>query len=973
MEMPQAKSSLQRRLEESRRDPREEYYSSVSRITGGTPSARSPRPKRELFPVDDAAPAEPRGASLGGFAENVLNDAFGIVKGLYQLIPTAGKAAYEILSDPKGMQLLMDRPELLTGAIGDSAVALKDAIIEPYQKHGIGVLYHRPVSTLLDALTVVGVVAGGVGATGRMARAAGAAEAGERLIEAGAKLGRMPSELTRSIVDRGVLKATGGKWDLAKRREYLAIKAEEASQIPIKIALDYDNAGKKVALLSDDEAKLWHQWRTQGYSKLDAAAHPQVAEALESYRLLATQWHESLKSRGLLDDARAAGALEKKYAAEAFGTLDDASLAKARQAIASVDHKPVYGPAIFEQKTQSVGDLVDRFIDMSKTSKGGKTNFLEEYKGKEGAIADPRKYVPEAIKNFRHVEGRLRFDESIIQTFGHPGIIKGEPLPMGVKRKHFDDTMRERAFDSIQDPTIKRLLKLERNVAGDPVRAVLGVYDRILNLWRRSATSWNPAYYTGNVVGDAVLGTLAGSEWLKAQKLIQSGAMPPQGMAKVGMAPAGGYIERFKDVANAADQAARAGIITRQVAKSISENALQFEKAGYTLDSILRSTQQLSDTRVQLQLLQENVARTNRRVQQLDRLIETGVNRQAKLAGPAQDAVRQRVVNLTKLRDDMVRDLADSAMKEAGMEARIPGLKAQNDVVRQAVANANDYIGDYLGLDGFEQGVMRRIIPFYPFAKAMNMLAFKLPFINPVKTFLWHRYSMAMWSMVGDPELPEWVQGYVPVFTRENGDMVWMRLSRYSPFEGLRQTKFADVPIPGIMDPGQNPFIGLGFKYMGGKTIFDRSPIPYGEPMVNISNGDVYEFLENGKLKKVFPQTPAIAGVAHFFPVAQYIEDGITPYVVNKYNWVGYPEPKLNADGSYRYPRELWERALSLAGVKATSRSPEDMIQAERSRVRQTIMSVRSAYQRSTDPDERKFLEQSLQDYARGEYRKIAR
>lgn len=985
MELPRPKSSLQRRLEESRggRDPDEELGNALARMAGVAPGPRVPYPNPKFDEED--APPEKRW-SVGGFAENVLNDAFGIVKGLYQLIPSTAKAAYDIFSDPAGMKLLLDRPELLAGALGDTAVALKDSIIEPYQKHGVGVLYHRPVSTLLDALAVNGILAGGVKAAGRMARATGS-PLGQKLLDAGIKMERLPAEITRSIVDKGVMKATGGKWDLAKRREYLHLKAEEAAQIPIKIAEDYKNVGQKVAALSDEEAVLWDKWRKLGYSNADAAAHPKVAEALESYRGLASTWHKALKERGLLDDARAMGALEKKFAAEAFGRIDDEMRLVAREAIAKAERKPVYGPAMFEQKSADIGELVDRFIDMSRTSKGGRTNFLEEYTGAAGAIKDPRKYVPEAIKNFRHVEGRLRFDERILQNpalTGAPvGGVSSERLPMGVGRKYFDSKMRERAFDAISDPTIKRLLKLERNVAGDPVRAVLSVYDRILNLWRRTATSWNPAYYTGNVIGDAVLGTLGGSDWLKAQKLVSHGAMPPQGMAKVGMAPTGGYVERLKDIANSADQAARAGLITRRVAQEISENAAKFEKAGYTLDSILRSTQQLSDTQVQTQLLQEHMARTNRRVQVMDKLIARELKKEQQMGRLSQKAgapafgpiqvQRQKIVNLTKMRDDMVRDLADEALKASNMEARVPGLKEQNDVVRKAVAHANDFIGDYLGLDGFEQGVMRRVIPFYPFVKAMNMLAFKLPFIAPVKTFLWNRYAMAVWSMVGDPELPEWTNGHVPVFARQNGDMIWMRLSRYSPFEGLRQTKFADVPIPGgIAVQEQNPFINLAFRYAGGKTVFDKGSLPYGEPVVNISNGDIYEFQENGTLKKTFPQTPLVAGLMHFFPVAQFIEDAITPYVVNKYNWVGMPEPKLNSDGTYRYPREWWERVSSLLGVETMGRSKESLVQAEQSKVRQAVESYRAAYKRAV-PEEKKLIEDVLQDYSRGQYRKIGR
>ena len=114
------------------------------------------RAKAQAAPKAAAPPEEvERPWSVGGFAENAMNDAFDMVKGLFQMFPTAFKAGYDILSDPEGIAMLADRPEALGQSLKDTASALKDAIIEPYQKHGLGVVYHRPVSTLLDVLTVV--------------------------------------------------------------------------------------------------------------------------------------------------------------------------------------------------------------------------------------------------------------------------------------------------------------------------------------------------------------------------------------------------------------------------------------------------------------------------------------------------------------------------------------------------------------------------------------------------------------------------------------------------------------------------------------------------------------------------------------------------------------------------------------------------------------------------------------------------
>jgi hypothetical protein len=222
-----------------------------------------------------------------------------------------------------------------------------------------------------------------------------------------------------------------------------------------------------------------------------------------------------------------------------------------------------------------------------------------------------------------------------------------------------------------------------------------------------------------------------------------------------------------------------------------------------------------------------------------------------------------------------------------------------------------------------------------------------------------------MMSMVGDKELPEWLQGYVPVMARENGDLVWFKLSGFSPFQGSRVTQIGNMPVPNVLNPFEsNPILSLAIRINGGRTAFDRGTLPYGERMVNISNGDVYQFTENGTIRKTVPQAPLIGSVAHMFPVTQLIEDVLTPYQATEHNWLGFPKPVLNADGTYRYPRELWQRLGSLVGANLMSRSREDAISAEKVKVAQALRGLKAQY-RKADPDEREYIMNSFRDYQR--------
>ena len=64
------------------------------------------------------------------------------------------------------------------------------------------------------------------------------------------------------------------------------------------------------------------------------------------------------------------------------------------------------------------------------------------------------------------------------------------------------------------------------------------------------------------------------------------------------------------------------------------------------------------------------------------------------------------------------------------------------------------------------------------------------------------------------------------------------------------------------------------------------------------------------------------------------------------------------------------QRLGALAGVNLTARSRDDAKRAERSKVRQAMMSLKAQYRRA-DPEERQFIRQAFQDYQRGEYRRI--
>lgn len=1002
-----------------------------------------------------AAPQEPpklkeRPWTVGGFTENALNDVWDFAKGLYSLVPSLSKRVKEIAKNPGQYQ--KDVALLFSGDYGkETGKFLVDAATENYRKHGAGVVYHKPFSTLADA---VSLLAGGgsiIKNAGKLAKAAeGAQIAGQvskadRLIKAGQFLETLPSRLARKAVDKGVYGVSGGKLDLAKRREFLDIKRAEQARSIVEMENDMKAVGSKIAALSDEEAALWHKARTQGASAAEMMTSPKTLEALESYRVLVKKWQTELKARNLLDDATIDDVILKKLAAEKYKSIKEDALLKAKLDFDAAEIKPVYGPAIHMKGKKGVDleKVFEGLITGPEKRMAGKVDSLEKYTGAAGAITDPRQYVPRAIHAFRDLEARLRTSGRLLErkaliTGGAEGL-SSDIIPEGVYRKYYQDRVRAEALKTVTDPTIKRLLKYEYTEANYPLQ---NIYDKFMRFWAKQGTVFNPGWYAGNYVGNAFFSALFGGSMGQGRKLIKAGAAPYEALAKSGMGPADlaravpSLTDRAADLGNVLDRMARAGMIAKTSVREMKEAGLSFESLGSTMEDFLRSTDKYGEMEVRLQLAREWLARNKaemvdidkkiallekaegqiaKRVHELDfrarykatenlekaneRMILEGDIRKADdpsnwermkaaeveipVGAGASSAFETEMGKLRKVyakrealvekRRAVLADLTNDYMKTGRLDAAIPGIRQQAQFVQRGIDRSNAFFGDYLGLDGFERRFLSRLIPFYPWTKAMGMLAFRLPFLAPGATFAWNRYAAVMADMVNDERLPDWTQGYLPVFVTKDGNTVWMKLTSYSPFEGLRSSKIGEVPIPsGMAFWERNPLISLGIRLVGGKTIFDKSSLPYGEQMVNMHDGSVVEFGQDGKLRKTIPQTPLVSGIAHMFPLTQLAENLLTPFWANKYDSVGLPKPVYNSDGSYRHPKELQDRISRLVGVNLMTRKPQDLINSERRKAAEAVEQYKRQLKRA-DPEERQQIVDALRDYARGTgYRKYA-
>lgn len=1049
-------------------------------------------------PVQEApAPKKEKPMSVTGFAENALDDAWEFAKGLYNIIPSTIKSYQQNVpyiwknKDALSPSMLFgfnpeggDKDQAIkgefTGAVPETLKGVLEAVKQPYKEHGARVLYEKPFTVAADVITAITVGGTQIKNIGRIAEAAGAGEKAERLIKAGQYLEDLPSKLGRSAVDSSVKLTTGH--DLAKERQFLHLKQEERGAEALKLQdIAKDNL-PAIDALNPEEQALFHKARVGGgtaYGVSDEvlAQNPKVKAALEAYAPLEKYSGDVYLGRGHLNKATMDEVLAKKFALENFGDVSKANIAKAAEIIEEARQTgkrlPMYGPNVFEGKGKvfSVDDALHDMMTGGKNMREGKVGSLEEMKGAQGYIKDPRVYTRQMVKAAADVEAKGRMMDRLLQEKaliggGKEGFKAGESIPEGIHRKYYEDPIRAQALQQITDPTIKRLLNWEYTGKS---AAMWQMYDKFFGLFSKMATRWNPKWVPGNIVGDAFLGALFGADWDAARVMIKERQLPSQFLSgKTGhyaqdalerKGIINGTLDRYGDIAGQIDQATRAGILIKSTADKLKNFAANHEAFAQSIEEVLSSTQKFSDVQVGLQRIEESVARRSVTVRARDKELavlqqreqvlaaklegrelqktisnqeklgtlqgraEAKANRAADLSKPAGphdwmsqlgpnateaqiaaaktaaegagakvdamrqkavlgrtgepgfekgmrilDTIRQKIVNKTTERNAIVRDIMDDLIKQGELDKLVPGLREQVNIVREGVDRANAVLPSYLNLNGFEQKVMGRIIPFFPFVKTMNMLAFRIPFMAPVKSFMWNRFSDFLMSQVNDPRLPEDFRGRVPLAVLEDGRTVWFNINTYNPVNQLKTDMSAGIPKPGMLDLLRNPAIALGYKFMGGKTVFDAGTIPYGTEAVLAGDGTRVRFKDNGTLEKEMNPTPLVSGLMHLFPSVQLAQTVLTGYWTNKYDWAGMPEPILKPDGSYKYPKELLDRLGNLAGMNIQTRSKEEVIKQERIKAQQTIREYMKTYKKA-DPEERELIREALQDYQRGLYR----
>jgi len=308
-------------------------------------------------------------------------------------------------------------------------------------------------------------------------------------------------------------------------------------------------------------------------------------------------------------------------------------------------------------------------------------------------------------------------------------------------------------------------------------------------------------------------------------------------------------------------------------------------------------------------------------------------------------------------------DVTDKVRISSETRQRIPELERLAGWADEAISAGNRLGGAYQRLHPIERRFFRRGVPFYSYTKAMTLLAFRLPFLYPAKTFLWNRFSRMVMDITQDPETPEWMKNYLPVGVAADGSLFLVPLNSANPWGGVRTSEVGSVAIPSILDVHQqNPLLKAIWEIKGGTPEWTKRPTSPGERMVRIDSGEVYELTQDGRVRKTIAQPSVLRALWYLFPTSQLLETLLVPYGQTDKGWLFSPDPIRRPDGQPMYPVDLTGRVSKFLGVGVIKRDLGEEIRREKGRENRVMRAFGKSIRRAA-PEERAEMREILRDW----------
>lgn len=298
--------------------------------------------------------------------------------------------------------------------------------------------------------------------------------------------------------------------------------------------------------------------------------------------------------------------------------------------------------------------------------------------------------------------------------------------------------------------------------------------------------------------------------------------------------------------------------------------------------------------------------------------------------------------------------------KIAELQERRRVLKPMADLAEEAVEDMERFFGPYGRQHPLVRDYVRRAIPFWTFGSTMFKLLFQLPFVRPKGSFLWNEFAKFMVDSMGDDRLPNRYRNHLPIGGTENGEIVFMRIGGFNPFEAVTQTDhFANVPIPKIISPTSNPLVKVAVESLGGYDQFIERPFVKPTDMVTL-NGAIYRYdpVANS-WSPVIPQKPLVNSllnqVPHMKILGEIVAGSGMPGTAEVFG-VNTPQ---NPDGTYRYDRKVWFALARAMGFPVTVQNPEK-VRLQHQLLKRSIASRFRSLANRSDPETRMEVEKIL-------------
>lgn len=525
------------------------------------------------------------------------------------------------------------------------------------------------------------------------------------------------------------------------------------------------------------------------------------------------------------------------------------------------------------------------------------------------------------------------------------------------------------------------------------------LYDRTMGYWKAAATIYSPRYWIPVAISNGFLGVLAGIGFEDFANFLRHRQNLPASLrasSEIGLQlPGMNAYEKFSRALGEAAQALdrnqlRGPLFAKSVRETFQElkaTGNSFFPAATALDDFMKtvsaSTDELSRIERRIQILQEQAAaaipeyqaarKSLAAVMTPIKIIKGHLKRLGRGPSKATAGTLARLnrdaaawqMKIFRIKEGVLQRLRESGE----LYRQIPELQKYAEVAERAIELGNRFAGNYNRLHPVSRHQIRRWVPFFNFTKAMLVLAARLPYLHPVRTFMWHRLSKMVNDAITDDEQPEWVQRFVPVAAAEDGSVWAVNMMSANPWQGATKTgSLGESPIPSIADIGrQNPLVKLFLDVSGATPSWSKRPVSVGENATRLDNGAAIKFErdENGRiaLRKTVPQVPWGRALWNLFPQGQLADQIFLGDAQTDRGYLLDPDPMLDAKGQPIGHKDLKERLASIFVRAQKINIPEEK-KKEKSRIYGVIRSLQDDIRRAP-PQDRAAMMEILKDWWR--------